>query len=53
VFLTIITWGAILAPLAGLLLLAPFIAANYLLWGRVVVTRKPAGRWRRIDDEVA
>jgi hypothetical protein len=53
VFLTIITWGAILAPLAGLLLLVPFIAANYLLWGRLVATRKPAGRRRRIDDEVA
>jgi hypothetical protein len=53
VFLTIITWGAILAPLAGLLLLAPVIAANYLLWGRLVATRKPAGRRRRIDDDLA
>src|SRR4051812_13245733 len=35
-FLAVITWGAILTPLAGLLLLAPFVAVNYLLWGRFV-----------------
>lgn len=32
-FLTLISYGAILAPL-GLLLPAPFILINYLLWGR-------------------
>jgi hypothetical protein len=53
VFLAIITWGAILAPLAGLLLLSPFVAANYLLWGRLVAPRKSAGGRCRVDDEVA
>jgi hypothetical protein len=52
VFLVIITWGAILAPLAGLFLLAPFVAVNYLLWGRLVAPRQPAGGRRRVDDEV-
>jgi hypothetical protein len=53
VLLIVITWGAILMPLAGLLLLAPFVVVNYLLWGRLVAPRKPAGGRRRVDDEVA
>jgi hypothetical protein len=52
VFLAVITWGAILAPLAGLLLLAPFVAVNYLLWGRLVARRQLADGRRRVDDEV-
>jgi hypothetical protein len=51
VFLVVTTGGAILTPLAGLLLLAPFVAVNYLLWGRLVAPREPAGRRRRADDE--
>jgi hypothetical protein len=31
-FLLILTWGAISAPFAGLLLLLPFVAINFLLW---------------------
>jgi hypothetical protein len=33
-FLTLITYGAILIPLVGLAMIAPFILLNYLLWGR-------------------
>jgi hypothetical protein len=32
--LTVLTEGAILLPLEGLAVLAPFVAVNYLLWGR-------------------
>jgi hypothetical protein len=53
VFLVVISWGAILAPLAGLLLLAPFVAVNYLIWGRLVALRQPATGRRGVDDEVA
>ncbi|HEX8201579.1 MAG TPA: hypothetical protein VF590_13930 [Isosphaeraceae bacterium] len=49
-FLYVITWGAILAPLSGLIVLAPFVGVNYLLWGRVLAPRKPGGGGRR--DEV-
>jgi hypothetical protein len=31
--LTVLTEGAILLPLEGLAVLAPFVAINYLLWG--------------------
>ena len=51
-FLVVITWGAILMPLSGLLLLAPFVAVNYLLWGRLLTPGKPADGQRRADDEV-
>jgi hypothetical protein len=33
-FLIVATGGAILTPLGGLLLLAPFVGVNLLLWGR-------------------
>jgi hypothetical protein len=52
-FLVVITWGAILAPITGLLLLAPFVAVNYLLWGRRLAPGKPASGRRRVDDEGA
>ncbi len=52
-FLVVITWGAILMPLSGLLLLAPFVAVNYLLWGRLLAPGKPADGRRRVDDQVA
>ncbi len=31
-FVAGITWGAILVPVAGLILLSPFILAHYFLW---------------------
>lgn len=52
-FLVVITWGAILTPLAGLLLLSPFVAVNYLLWCRLLAPGKPAGRRPGVDGEVA
>lgn len=52
-FLVVITWGAILMPLSGLLLLAPFVAVNYLLWGRLLAPGKPPDGRRRVHDEVA
>src|SRR4051794_32742308 len=52
-FLAVITWGAILTPLAGLLLLAPFVAVNYLLWGRLLAPGKPAGGRPGVDAEAA
>jgi hypothetical protein len=33
-FLTLITFGVIWIPIFGLAVFAPFIVANYLLWGR-------------------
>jgi hypothetical protein len=33
------TWGALGAPLFGLLLMAPIILSNYLLWGRRLARR--------------
>jgi hypothetical protein len=51
-FLVVITWGAILAPLAGLLLLAPFIAVSYLLWARCVAPPQAAVGGLRVDEEV-
>jgi hypothetical protein len=33
-FLTLITYGVICIPIFGLAVFAPFIVANYLLWGR-------------------
>ncbi len=39
-FLVIITWGVILLPLAGVLVLSPLLAANYLAWKRSDSRRK-------------
>jgi hypothetical protein len=39
--------------LADLLLLTPFVAVNYRLWGRLLAPGTPAGGRRRVDDEVA
>jgi hypothetical protein len=50
-FLVVITWGAILQPLAGLILLAPFVGVNYLLWGRLLAPEKPSAGGEREDDE--
>jgi hypothetical protein len=50
-FLVVITWGAILTPLFGVLLLTPFVAVNYLLWGRLFAPGKPATGGNG-DDEV-
>jgi hypothetical protein len=33
-FLDAITWGAIWIPVNGVVLLAPIILVNYLLWGQ-------------------
>ena len=40
-FLYITTWGAILMPLGGFLILAPFLLLSYLTWGVFVKDRKP------------
>lgn len=31
-FLLLLTWGAISLPFAGMVLLLPFVAINFLLW---------------------
>jgi hypothetical protein len=50
-FLVVITWGAILMPLSGLVLLAPFVGLNYLLWGRLLAPGKDPGARKPDDDE--
>ena len=32
-FMAVITWGAILMPLVGIVILTPFVVVNYGVWG--------------------
>ena len=49
-FFIAISWGMILAPLPGLVMLAPFILANYLTWGWWLPRRSKRGENDALED---